>query len=84
MLYRKENIGLSLGYFLSTIAGIDEKKILEYVKFQQSQDLGQAKFELFKSATWKYVGIFVVFVNVNRIRYSDGFMRHTSDKKIKR
>ena len=45
-VYWKENIVWSPGYFVSTI-GLDEKSILEYVKFQQIQDLGQAKLELF-------------------------------------
>ena len=45
-VYWKENIVWSPGYFVSTV-GIDEKSIIEYVKFQQSQDLGQAKLELF-------------------------------------
>ena len=45
-VYWKENIVWSPGYFVSTI-GLDEKSILEYVKFQQTQDLGQAKLELF-------------------------------------
>jgi hypothetical protein len=30
------------GYFESTV-GLDEKKILEYVKYQEREDLGQAK-----------------------------------------
>ena len=45
-VYWKENIVWSPGYFVSTI-GLDEKSILKYVKFQQTQDLGQAKLELF-------------------------------------
>ena len=44
-VYWKENIVWSPGYFVSTV-GIDEKKILKYVKWQESQDLGQAKLEL--------------------------------------
>lgn len=32
----------SVGYFVST-AGLDEKTILEYVKYQEREDLGQAK-----------------------------------------
>jgi len=43
-VYWKENIVWSPGYFVSTV-GIDEKKILKYVQWQQSQDLGQAKLE---------------------------------------
>jgi len=46
-VYWKENIVWSPGYFVSTI-GLDEKSILEYVKFQQTQDLGQAKLEKWK------------------------------------
>ena len=45
-VYWKENIVWSPGYFVSTI-GIDEKIIIKYVQFQQSQDLGQAKLVLF-------------------------------------
>ena len=44
-VYWKENIVWLPGYFVSTV-GIDEKKILKYVKWQESQDLGQAKLEL--------------------------------------
>jgi len=43
-VYWKENIVWSPGYFVSTV-GIDEKKILKYVKWQESQDLYQAKLE---------------------------------------
>jgi len=32
----------SVGYFVSTV-GLDEKTILEYVKYQEKEDLGQAK-----------------------------------------
>ena len=42
----KENIVWSPGYFVTTI-GRDEKSILEYVRWQETQDLGQAKLELF-------------------------------------
>ena len=45
-VYWKENIVWSPGYFVSTV-GIDEAKILKYVKWQRSQDSGQAKLELF-------------------------------------
>ena len=34
----------SPGYFVSTV-GIDEKKIIEYVRWQERQDLGQAQLE---------------------------------------
>lgn len=37
----------SEGYFVSTI-GLNEAQILEYVKFQERQDLGQAKLELWR------------------------------------
>ena len=44
----KENIIWSPGYFVSTV-GIDEKIIIKYkyIRFQQSQDLDQAKLVLF-------------------------------------
>jgi len=46
-VYWKENIVWSPGYFVSTI-GLDEKGILEYVRRQQTQGLGQGKLvELF-------------------------------------
>jgi len=45
-VYWKENIVWSPGYFVSTV-GLDEKAILKYVKWQKTQDLGQAKLELF-------------------------------------
>jgi len=45
-VYWKENIVWSPCYFVSTIV-LDKKSILEYIKFQQTQDLGQAKLELF-------------------------------------
>lgn len=35
----------SVGYFVSTV-GLDEKTILEYVKYQEREDLGQAKLAL--------------------------------------
>jgi len=38
----KENIVWLPGYFVSTV-GVDEEKILKYVEWQQTQDLGQAK-----------------------------------------
>ena len=45
-VYWAENIVWSPGYFVSTV-GIDEEKIIKYVKWQQRQDSGQAKLELF-------------------------------------
>ena len=45
-VYWKENIVWSPGYFVSTV-GIDEKSIIKYVQFKESQDLGQAKLEGF-------------------------------------
>jgi len=43
-VYWKEGVVWSPGYFVSII-GIDEKEIIKYIKWQQSQDLGQAKLE---------------------------------------
>ena len=43
-VYWKEGVVWSPGYFVSTI-GIDEKVIIKYVKWQQRQDLGQARLE---------------------------------------
>jgi len=45
-VYWKRNIVCLPGYFVSTV-GIDEKSILKYIQFQQSQDLGQAELEGF-------------------------------------
>lgn len=45
-VYWKEKVIWSPGYFVSTV-GIDEMTILEYVKWQQRQDSGQAQLELF-------------------------------------
>lgn len=44
-VYWKENIVWSPGYFVSTV-GLDEKRIINYVKYQQAQDSGQTKFDL--------------------------------------
>ncbi len=44
-VYWNENIVWSPGYFVSTV-GIDEDKVLSYVKYQQRQDSGQTKFDL--------------------------------------
>ena len=44
-VYWNENIVWSPGYFVSTV-GIDEERIIKYVKYQQAQDSGQTKFEL--------------------------------------
>ena len=44
-LYWEDNIVWSPGYFVSTV-GIDEDKILRYVRWQERQDSGQAKLEL--------------------------------------
>jgi putative transposase len=44
-LYTRENIVWSPGYFVSTV-GVDEDKILRYVRWQGRQDSGQAKLEL--------------------------------------
>jgi putative transposase len=43
--YQREAVVWSPGYFVSTI-GIDEEKIIKYVKWQEHQDSGQAKLEL--------------------------------------
>ena len=45
-VYWKENVVWSPGYFVSTV-GVDEEKILKYVQWQEHQDSGQAKLELF-------------------------------------
>ena len=45
-VYRGEPVVWSPGYFVSTV-GIDEDKIIKYVRWQQSQDSGQTKFEGF-------------------------------------
>ena len=41
-VYWNENVVWSPGYFVSTV-GLDEEKIKSYVKWQRSQDSGQAK-----------------------------------------
>jgi len=43
-VYWKENVVWSPGYFVSTV-GVDEARILKYVEWQRTQDLGQAKLE---------------------------------------
>ena len=45
-VYWKENVVWSPGYFVSTV-GVDEAKILAYVKWQERQDSGQAQLEFF-------------------------------------
>ena len=35
----------SVGYFVSTV-GLDEKRIMNYVRYQEKEDLGQAKLAL--------------------------------------
>ncbi len=44
-VYWNENIVWSPGYFVSTI-GLNEDQIIKYVKWQESQDSGQAKLVL--------------------------------------
>ena len=44
-VYWKENVVWSPGYFASTI-GLNEHEIIKYVRWQQSQDSGQAKLDL--------------------------------------
>ncbi len=41
----KENLVWSAGYFVSTV-GLNEEQIIKYVKWQESQDSGQAKLVL--------------------------------------
>ena len=43
-VYWGEPVVWSPGYFVSTV-GIDEEKIIKYVRWQQRQDEGQTKFE---------------------------------------
>ena len=45
-VYWKEQIVWSPGYFVSTV-GVNEQQIIKYVKYQQNQDSGQAKLDLF-------------------------------------
>ena len=45
-VYWKERLVWSPGYFVSTV-GVDEEKILAYVKWQNRQDSGQAQLDLF-------------------------------------
>lgn len=44
-VYWKEQVVWSPGYFLSTI-GLDETMILNYVRWQEEQDSGQAKLDI--------------------------------------
>jgi putative transposase len=44
-VYWKELVVWSPGYFVSTV-GMDEKQIIEYVRWQGGQDSGQAKLDL--------------------------------------
>ena len=46
-VYWKESVVWSSGYFVSSV-GINEDKILKYIRWQQGQDSGQAKLELWK------------------------------------
>ncbi len=43
--YQRESVVWSPGYFVSTV-GVDEEKIMKYVRWQEHQDSGQAKLEL--------------------------------------
>jgi len=43
-VYWKENIVWSTGYCVSTV-GLNEKQIINYVRWQEKQDSGQAKLE---------------------------------------
>ena len=49
-LYDGTNSMWTVGYFVSTV-GINEYVIKRYVKYQQKQDSGQAKLELFPMST---------------------------------
>lgn len=42
-VYWKESVIWSPGYFVSTV-GIDEARIIKYVRWQERQDSGQTKF----------------------------------------
>jgi putative transposase len=44
-VYWKERVVWSPGYFASTV-GLDEKQIIDYVRWQGGQDSGQAKLDL--------------------------------------
>ena len=44
-VYWKERVVWSPGYFVATV-GLDEKMIIQYVKWQEHQDSGQAKLDL--------------------------------------
>ena len=43
-VYWREHVLWSPGYFVSTV-GIDEAKIIKYVRWQERQDSGQTKFD---------------------------------------
>jgi putative transposase len=43
-VYWKENVFWSPGYFVSTV-GVNKQQIIRYVRWQGSQDSGQAKLE---------------------------------------
>jgi len=43
--YWRENIVWSAGYFVSTV-GLNEQSIIKYVRWQETQDSGQAKLAL--------------------------------------
>jgi len=44
-VYWKENIVWSPGFFMATV-GLNETQIINYVRWQERQDSGQAKLEL--------------------------------------
>ena len=44
-VYWAENVVWSPGYFVSTV-GVEEEKIIAYVKWQERQDAGQEKLDL--------------------------------------
>jgi hypothetical protein len=72
-VYWKENLVWSPGYFVSTI-GLNEEQIIKYIKWQESQDLGQATCSV-KSATGLPVGIYVV-ASTDVFRLTPRFWRH--------
>ena len=48
--WKEPRILWSPGYFVSTV-GLDEQQIIKYVRWQQSQDLGQLKLNFRKNST---------------------------------
>jgi len=46
-VYWKEKLVWFPGYFVSTV-GVDEEKVIKYIRWQQNQDSGQAELVFFK------------------------------------